>query len=78
MLEEGYEKGLEDGQASGRSEGKAEYILYLLERLGTIPDDIRESIVSTTDTKILDEWFGLAARADSIEAFIQDMTATRK
>lgn len=75
LLEEGYEKGLEDGLASGRSEGKmegkAESILNLLEESGTVPDDIRQQILSMTDIETLAKWLKLAAKVDSVDEFVQ-------
>ena len=74
LLEEGFEKGLERGRTEGRTEGRAEAILCLLQGLGTTPDDVRNTTLSATDTKLLEKWLRLAAKADSVEAFIHAMT----
>lgn len=64
---------LKDERAEGKAEGKAEDVLELLEELGTVSSDLREKIMSETDLKILVKWLKLAAKADSIEQFLQNM-----
>lgn len=64
---------LKDERAEGKAEGKAEDVLELLEELGTVSNDLREKIMSETDLKILVKWLKLAAKADSIEQFLQNM-----
>ncbi len=58
-----------EGIAIGKAEGKAEYILELLENLGTVPESLREVIVNEKDIETLDRWFKLATKAESIEEF---------
>ena len=64
---------LKDERAEGKAEGKAEDVLELLEELGTVTDELREKIMNETDLKILVKWLKMAAKADSIEQFLQNM-----
>ena len=49
---------------------QAESILKLLEDYGTIPNSIKEIVMTQKDSSILDDWLKLAARAESIQDFI--------
>ena len=66
-----------EGLATGRLEG--EYIRLIktlkdfLSDLGTIPEKIMTRIDNETDITILERWMKLAAKSDSIEAFIERM-----
>lgn len=66
-----------EGLATGRLEG--EYIRLIktlkdfLSDLGTIPEKIMTRIDNETDITILERWMKLAAKSDSIEAFIEKM-----
>lgn len=57
----------------GKAEGKAESILDLLQDLGEIPENICVKILEQHDFTVLKNWLKLAARAGSIEEFIQKM-----
>lgn len=52
---------------------KAEYIIDLLEDIGTIPEDLKDRIMQEHNLETLRKWHKTAARADSIDAFIQKM-----
>lgn len=56
-----------------RAEGKAEYIIDLLEELGSISDELREKIMTEKNLEILDKWHKLAAKAKSMEEFLKAM-----
>ncbi len=64
---------IEEGIERGRVEGKAESILELLEELGRIPEDLRQRILSEKNLEILKKWHKTAAKAESLEAFLQSM-----
>ena len=64
---------IEDGRAEGKAEGKAESVLELLQDLGEIPEALSTKILSQYDLSILKSWLKLAARASSIEEFMQKM-----
>ena len=66
-------EGYEEGHASGLQEGQASAILTILERKGTIPDDLRERILSQKDETVLKQWLLAAASARDIESFREKM-----
>lgn len=75
--EEGREVGREEGERFGRAEGvllgKVQSILELLEELGSISDEVRGKVMDETNSEILTRWHKLAAKAESMEQFLQDM-----
>ena len=72
-LREGHASGLregrEEGHTSGLQEGRASAVLTILEQKGTVPDDIRDRILSQNDEAVLKEWLLAAASAEDIEIF---------
>ena len=54
-----------------RANGKAESVLTFLSAKFTVPEELKEEIMSQTDLEVLDRWVVLAAQADSLEAFQQ-------
>lgn len=56
-----------------REEGRAESILYLLGELGTVPDDVRQTILGVTDEHRLHCLLKLAARIDSLDEYKKRM-----
>ncbi len=54
-----------------RAEGKAEAILELLSDLGKIPETVKEDILQEKDLNLLTKWLKAAARADSVEQFLE-------
>ena len=59
--------------AEGKAEGKAEAIMELLEELGSISEELQSKIMNETDLAVLTRWHKLAAKAESIEQFVQSM-----
>lgn len=57
----------------GNQSGKAESILTLLSELGEIPEKLKETICVQQDSEILKIWLRLAAKANSVEEFQQNM-----
>ena len=55
----------------GKAEGKAEDVLALLKELGEIPVELRERILSETDLELLNRWLKQAAKAGTIQEFIE-------
>lgn len=55
------------------SKGIAEAVLTLLEVYGTVPEDVRERILSERHLEVLKDWTKLAAQVDSVEEFISKM-----
>lgn len=57
----------------GKLEGRIESVLELLEDLGDIPQELREKIEEQEDITIIKSWHKLAAKAESIEQFREQM-----
>lgn len=69
IREEEYEFGLEDGKALG----KAESVLTLLGELGEIPESIALQIKGENREEVLTKWLMAAARAETVDEFIEKM-----
>lgn len=65
----GLAKGRGIGLTEGRGLGLAEGILELLAEAGTVPDALRETILSQKNTAQLSAWLKLAAKTTSIAEF---------
>ena len=52
-----------------RRNSKIEDILELLNDIGTVPDDLKQTIEAETDVNTLSTWHKLVARSESIEDF---------
>ena len=65
----GLREGHAEGHASGLKEGRASDVLTILEQKGTIPDDLRERILSQKDETVLKEWLLASASAEDIKTF---------
>ncbi len=69
----GREEGILVGREEGKLDGKVEDILDLLSELGEVSADLREQIMLQKDTVILQRWLKLAAKAESIIQFQEQM-----
>ena len=49
------------------------HILDLLEELGKIPEELRNKIMGEKDLETLKKWHKLAAKAESMEEFLEKM-----
>ena len=65
----GKAEGIIEGRIEGKIEGKIEDILELLNDIGTVPDDLKQTIEAETDVNTLSTWLKLAAKVESIEEF---------
>ncbi len=65
-------EGRAEGRIEGREEGRAETLMNLLGDLGEVPAWILDKITSL-DKDALIQWTKLAARADSMEAFLKEI-----
>lgn len=63
-------EGKEEGKVEGKAEGKAEFIIELLEKYGTVPDRLKKKILEQKNLTVLNSWFKLALRIDSVDEFI--------
>ena len=62
-----------EAYANGKMEGKIEDILYLLEEIDTVPDELREKITAERDEETLKKWLKFAAAAESVEKFVKNV-----
>lgn len=67
-------EGRAEGKAEGKVEGKAEDIQTLLSDFGSIPEEIAAKIDAEKDPATLNRWLKLAARANSLEEFVKEIT----
>lgn len=54
-----------------KNEGMAGSILTLLEKMGDVPVDLREKIISQKDKAVLEQWLLSASEVQNIEQFRQ-------
>ena len=66
------EDAFEDGRRLGLDEGRLENFLSIVQDLGEIPPEIIER-AKALDAGILKDWTKLAARADSMEEFLEQI-----
>jgi hypothetical protein len=62
-----------EGIAVGKAEKGSEDILVLLNELGTVPTELTEKITNEKDLTVLKQYLLCAARAKSIEQFMQEI-----
>lgn len=60
-------------RAEGKAEGKAEAVIELLKELGVVSEELQTIIMQENDMNVLRKWLKLAARAESVEQFKQNM-----
>lgn len=68
-----FEEMLREERTQGKAEGKAEAIVELLEDLGVISEELRARILAEKDLQVLVRWLKAAAKAKTIEEFIQQL-----
>lgn len=73
LLDDKKVEGIKEGQNAGRILGKIEDIIGFLADLGEIPEDMQTRIEQEQDIRTLSKWVKLAARAETIEEFIEKM-----
>ena len=59
-----FEEGLEQGREEGRRETRRQMLLEA--RFRPVPDTLRRRVEATDDVALVDHWFRVAARAESI------------
>ena len=59
------------GKAEGKTEGKAESVLEVLELYEQVPEYVKKRISEEKDIEILSAWLKEAARAGSLEKFME-------
>ena len=63
----------EDAWKDGLLEGKASAVISLLENLGALSKELEQKIKSEPDPDILDKWIRLAAKAEALAEFEEEM-----
>ena len=58
-----------EGETAGKIKGKAEDILELLEELGEVPQELRETVLGQQDLEVLAKWLKIAAKAETLKDF---------
>ena len=71
-MAEGRERGMTEGRERGMTEGRVGVLVDTLSDLGVVPDEILERI-QDLDADTLKQWTKLAARADSMEEFLEKL-----
>ncbi len=72
-LAQGLSQGLAQGLSQGIAQGISDTIIEFLSEYGTVPENVKERIIAEDDIDILRQWNKLAARASSIEEFVEKM-----
>ena len=72
-MTDGIAQGIAQGITQGFTKGITQSILELLENLGDIPQELQSKIMREKDFQQLKIWLKLAAKADSIEQFWNNM-----
>lgn len=67
-----FEEMLREEKQEGKVEATKEYIFELLENLGEIPEELKESIAAIGELEKLKDLFKLAARVDSVHSFTEE------
>lgn len=62
----------------GKVEERIETIKELLEEVGTLPEALKEQLEGETDLNTLRVWTKIAAKAESIEQFVEKSQINRK
>ena len=73
MLQDEYREGKAEGKAEGMLFGKAESVIEFLNENAPVAEDLKEIIMNEKNLDTLNRWLKLAAKATSIEQFIQEM-----
>ena len=70
-VEDGEAKGYDRGMADGETKGTQRDVISFLEDIEPVPDELRKEIMEETDKEVLADWLKAAARAESLEGFME-------
>ena len=73
LMQDERRAGREEGRIEGRTEDRKEFILEALSELGSVPDFVKEKIMQEKNLDTLKGWMKLAAKTNSVEAFMDRM-----
>ena len=62
----------------GKAEGKADSVLQLLNIRGVVSKELEQVIRAQRDLEILNSWHLMAARAESVDDFVEEAGLRRK
>ena len=71
------EEMLKDERKEGRAEGARLSLCTILECKGRIPDVFRERIETEQNLEVLKNWLVLAAKSESMEAFLAEAESVK-
>lgn len=74
---EALEELMKDELEAKKAEGKAEGILALLNDLGQVPEALQVKIMAQKNTEVLNQWLKYAAKAETINDFVQKTNSQR-
>ena len=72
------EEGIDIGITQGISQGITMAILIFLKKIGPVPDEVRQKIMSVTDEQILEQLADLTTEVKSIEEYSHRMNEILK
>ena len=72
------EEGIDIGITQGISQGITMAILIFLKKIGSVPDEVRQKIMSVTDEQILEQLADLTTEVKSIEEYSHRMNEILK
>lgn len=73
LLSRTEKKGFAKGEIEGELKGERKAIFMLLSELGELSDELCMRLEAETDSEKLEAWLKLATKANSIEAFVEQM-----
>ena len=68
----------EEGMEVGKAVGKADSVLQLLNIRGVVSKELEQVIRAQRDLEILNSWHLMAARAESVDDFVEEAGLRRK
>ena len=77
ILEEMLKDERKEGRIEGRAEGARLSLCTILECKGRIPDMFRKQIETEQNLEVLRNWLVLAAKSESMEAFLAEADSVK-
>ena len=77
ILEEMLKDERKEGRIEGRAEGAKLSLCTILECKGEIPDVFRKRIETEQNLEVLRNWLVLAAKSDTMEAFLAEAESVK-
>ena len=77
MLKDERAEGINQGITQGIARGTAESLLGLLEAKGTVPEELKNKVLSEPDLDCLRTWHRIAIHASSVQQFMAEIQAVK-